>query len=200
MKQRINLLQNRARILLLQQRYSWLRRLTYAYVALFVLICVAASSYLYSLNSQKNTLDGEKLRLLQSMNGFQKEEAKLALLGNKVSEFNTYIKDDAQFSPYYNILLEALTQSSNSAKLSEFTIDKSRQATFTIKFQSFSDLLASFRFIESEPFLTHFDRLTMNNFSSQTTQEKKASGEASVDEYQLTFDATFKRISTYETP
>ena len=198
MSQHINLLQNRAKIVELQHRYSTLRKVVYGYVALFFLACIGASTYLFTLSNQLQTLDLQKTQLLQSMQGFQEQEAKLTLLGNKVNQFDTYIQDDAQFSPYYNILLEALQQSSESAQLSEFTIDKSRHATFTLKFKSFENMIASFRFIESPVFLEHFEDLSMNNFSGQNDQQQQASVSAGLNAYQLTFDATFKPISVYE--
>lgn len=198
MSQHINLLQNRAKIVELQHRYAILRKVVYGYVALFFLMCIAASFYLFTLSSEQKMLDTQKTQLLQSMQGFQEQEAKLTLLGNKVNQFDTYIRDDAQFSPYYNILLEALQQSSESAQLSEFTIDKSREAKFTLKFKSFENMLASFRFIESQEFLEHFEELSMNNFSGQNDQQQQASVSAGLNDYQLTFDATFKPVSVYE--
>lgn len=197
MNQRINLLQNRASILALQHRYAYLRTATYVYVGIFLMFCLVAGIYLYSLSSQLQAAEAQKDELLRSMEGTQEQEVKLSLLGRKVRQFDAFIQEDAHITPYYNILLETLQQSSQSATLSEFSINKEREATFTIKFLTFDDLLESFRFIESPAFLANFEKLSMNNFSSQSTSENNSSSNAEEDVYQLTFEATFKFISPY---
>ena len=164
MNQRINLLQNRASILALLHRYAYLRTATYVYVGIFLMICAVVGIYLYSLSSQLQAAEAQKAELLRTMEGTQQQEAKLSLLGKKVRQFDTYIQDDAHITPYYDILLGTLKQSSQAATLSEFSINKEREATFTIKFLTFDDLLQSFRFIESPAFLSHFEELSMNNF------------------------------------
>ncbi|MBI1863341.1 hypothetical protein HYS00_04465, partial [Candidatus Microgenomates bacterium] len=96
-----------------------------------------------------------------------------------------FMKDDAQFVPYYNLLLEALKTSSQSGTLSEFNINKKHEVAFTIHFNTFDDMTQSFAFIESERFLNNFKQLSMANFFGLNTDQSK---------YELTFTGTFMDI------
>lgn len=184
-KKRINLLQNRYDYYALELIFIWLKRGVVVYSVLFIAMSfVALGLYLYKTRELTRLQNQQKLLLLGS-DTQKTDEAKLLLLSKKLSYYREFMKDDAQFVPYYNLLLEALQTSSQSGTLSEFNINKLHEVNFTIRFNSFEEMTQSFAFIESGRFLQNFKTLSMANFYGLNSE---------VGKYELTFKGVFVDI------
>lgn len=127
----------------------------------------------------------EKKILLQSLATQTDYESKLSYLSKKTSQVEQFLKDDSQFFPYYLLLTDALSQSSPSATLLSFQVDKNRDTQFKLSFNSLNQMLVSFKFIESETFLKQFEHLSLNSFSGT------AEG---LNSYELSFKGKFRII------
>lgn len=184
-KKRINLLQNRYDYYALGRIFTWLKRTVIVYTVFFITLSFAAYVYYLSRQTELARLETQKRNLLLSSDAQRQDEAKLLLLSSKLNSYKEFMKDDAQFVPYYNLLLEALKTSSQSGTLSEFNIDKRRAVNFTIRFQSFEEMTQSFAFIESDAFLRNFNELSMANFFGLNSDQTK---------YELSFTGVFKEI------
>lgn len=185
-KKRINLLQNRYDYYALERVFIWLKRGVIVYCVLFVILSLAGLAYYMAKQTDVKRLENQKRALLLSSDAQKANEAKLLLLSKKLTYYKEFMKDDAQFVPYYNLLLEALKTSSQSGTLSEFDIDKKHNVNFTISYSSFDEMTQSFAFIESEPFLRNFKELSMANFFGLNSDQAK---------YELSFQGTFHDIN-----
>lgn len=184
-KKRINLLQNRYDYYALERIFVWVKRGVVVYSVLFIAMSLAALAfYLYKSRELARLENQQKLLLLGSQTQ-KSDEAKLLLLSKKMSYYREFMKDDAQFVPYYNLLLEALQTSSQSGTLSEFSINKLHVVNFSISYGSFEEMTQSFAFIESERFLRNFKTLSMANFFGLNSDRAK---------YELTFKGIFVDI------
>jgi hypothetical protein len=179
---RINLLQNRYDYYALERLFVWLRRGVVVYSFVFLLLVLGAFAFYMSKQQDLARLENQKRLLLLSSQQQKDQEAKLLLLSKKLGYYNEFIKDDAQFVPYYNLLLEALQTSSQSGTLSQFNINKNHEVEFTIRFNTFDEMTTSFAFIESERFLKNFKTLSMANFFGLTSDQSK---------YELSFKGVF---------
>ena len=70
--------------------------------------------------------------------------------------------------------------------IKSFSIDKSRDASFTIGFANFSELNSFFKFIESDVFLKNFEAVTLKSFSVVGAQEE------ATENYEISFAGRFK--------
>ena len=98
------------------------------------------------------------------------------------------MQDDARFIPYYELLVATLQESSQSATLKDFTIDKSRALQFKLAFNTFDEMSRSFQFIESNDFKQNFESLDLVGFLGQGASDKNGS------RYELSFKGVFKKI------
>lgn len=184
-KKRINLLQNRYDYYALERIFKWLKTGVIVYAVLFIAMSFGALVFYLYKNRELSRLENQQKLLLLSSDSQKNDEAKLLILSRKLSYYKEFIKDDAQFVPYYNLLLEALKTSSQSGTLSEFDIDKKHEVHFTVRYSSFEEMTQSFAFIESERFLQNFKTLSMSNFFGTSSTQTK---------YELSFKGEFKEI------
>lgn len=184
-KKRINLLQNRYDYYALERIFTWLKRGVMAYSMLFILGALGALGFYMTRVRESERLTRQQTILLLSSDTQKEDEGKLLLLSKKLGYYKEFIKDDAQFVPYYNLLIEALQTSSQSGTLSEFNINKKHEVDFTIRFNSFEEMTHSFAFIESERFLRNFKSLSMANFFGLNSEQTK---------YELSFKGVFVDI------
>lgn len=165
-KTKLNLLSNRVNYQRIEKLFSYIRILFYFELGLLVLLF---SFFFFSLISQTrsvNQLLEQKKELLASLKNKEGDEAKLLYIQNKYQNVQTFLKDDANSLPYYNLLNSALSQSTGSATLKSFLISKNRDVSFTVSFANLDELLSFFRFIESEDFLKNFEKVSLKNFSA----------------------------------
>lgn len=190
-KTRINLLTSKQDYYRLESYFDIFRKFLVLYcIALFLIISGLAGFRIYQA-SQLNKLYDTKTQILSQLSSRKSDEVKLIKLSKKLNSYREFIKDDAQFIPYYELLLTTLRQSSQSATLTEFNIDKSRGMNFKLQFSNFEEMVNTFEFIESPDFTRSFDRLDMKDFIGRGDAEE-------ANRYELSFEGSFKPINETE--
>ena len=132
------------------------------------------------MNLQKKTY----LQLLTQRRG---DEAKINYIQKKYTDLNTFLKDDAFSTPYYQLLSDAIKDSSESASLKSFEVNKNRITSFTISFTAFDKLMNFLKFAESQTFIKNFESISLKSFVIVGDKEKKES-------YELRFSGKFGRF------
>lgn len=115
--------------------------------------------------SQEENLELKKKTLLEYLKQKTSDTAKINYIEKKYRDLNVFLKDDAYSSPYYSLLNSAITESSESANLKSFSINKNREVAFTIAFSDFSQLRNFFKFIESKTFLDKFESISLKSLT-----------------------------------
>ncbi|MFN4212437.1 MAG: hypothetical protein ACK4FL_00510 [Microgenomates group bacterium] len=188
-KTKINLLLNKEDYRKVENFFHWIR----ISAAILTLILMAILTYFSIVfikqNKMINSLLEEKRLVLESLKNRENEEAKLIYLEKKYRALNEYLKDDAFFYPYYNLLNSALSESTQSAQLKLFSINKNREVDFAVNFNNFSHVKSFLKFVESEKFIKNFENIVLKNFAINTaaTDEK--------ENYELTFTGRFIPIN-----
>ena len=112
------------------------------------------------------------------------DEAKINYIQKKYTDLNTFLKDDAFSTPYYQLLSDAIKDSSESASLKSFEVNKNRITSFTISFTAFDKLMNFLKFAESQTFIKNFESISLKSFVIVGDKEKKES-------YELSFSGQF---------
>lgn len=183
----INLLSNKQDYYGLERKFAVVRGVT---LAVTVIIFIAGILFSAFYIRQQRTLEGltsQKEQLLTEIGTYKDDEAKMSLFAKKLHYFDQFSREDARFSPYYNVLVSALTSASSAATLSEFKISKDRMVDFVLTFNTLDEALLVFRDVESEQFTRHFKSLKLNNFTGTTSVNSR---------YDMEFHGEFKPITT----
>jgi hypothetical protein len=135
-------------------------------------------------------LQAEKIQILQNLVEDKNNTAKLSYLAAKDESLKKFLKNDAEFLPYYNMLKDVLAFSSESPILDTMTLDKNKSTEFVVRFSDYKPAYEFLRFIESETFLSNFEVLKLNNFSLSQESAYTTGG------YELRFQGKFKDITT----
>lgn len=180
-KTRINLLTTRDDYIKIERSLQLLRIVAVSYFFIFIAVAIIFVLIQFLQNRNIQDLIRQKGILLSSLNNYKNEEAKLVFVARKVNAYDKFILDDARFLPYYNLLNSALettsevsAEASPSASLSSFTIDKERIVSFTLLFSSVSEMVDSFRYIESESFLQNFEQLSLSGLTLGSGQTENS--------------------------
>lgn len=121
----------------------------------------------------------QKKTYLQLLTEKRAEEAKINYIQKKYLYLQTFLKDDASSTPYYKLLSDAIKNSSRSATLKSFEVNKDRETSFTISFSAFAEMMDFLKFAESRTFIKNFENITLKNFVVLGEKEKKESYELS---------------------
>ncbi len=186
-KTSINLLTNKQDYYGLERKFAAVRT---AALVLCILLVAAGSAFAYFYLKERSALSDrirQKERLLSEIATYKEDEAKLSLFAKKLQYFDDFNKEDARFSPYYNLLAGTLQSASSSARLTEFKISKDRKVEFVLSFDTLDEALGVFSGVESDEFTSHFQTLSLSNFSGSAAENSK---------YELEFDGVFKPIQT----
>lgn len=183
-KNRINLLVSREDYQKYQSFFEFLKlSATILTVILFIifvsfyLILRVKFSLFESINLQKKTF-------LQQLAERRVDEAKISYIQKKYSDLKSFLKDDASSTPYYQLLSDAIKNSSESAGLKSFEVNKDRETSFTISFSAFVDLMDFLKFAESTAFIKNFENISLKSFVILGNKENDNS-------YELSFNGTF---------
>src|SRR3989338_6827042 len=84
---------------------------------------------------------------------------------------NTYLKEDAQGSLYYEKLKTILAILVPFTTLEEFEFDNTKTANFKVSFLKYEDLLSFLNTIESKEFLQNFTYVTVSEFNPYESSE-----------------------------
>ena len=157
-----------------------------AAVLTVILFIIFISVYLVLKNkfSLYENMNLQKKTYLQSLSERRGDEAKINYIQKKYLDLKTFLKDDAASLPYFELLSDAIKDSSESASLKSFEVDKDRLASFTIVFSTFDKLMDFLKFAESQTFIKNFENISLKNFVVMGDREKKES-------YELSFSGKF---------
>ncbi len=183
-KNRINLLVNREDYQMYENVFEHLK--LSAAVLTFILFIFFISFYLILKNrfNLYEKMNLQKKTYLQLLTERRSDEAKINYIQKKYSDLKTFLKDDAASTPYYQLLSDAIQNSSQAASLKSFEVNKDRITSFTISFSNFDKLTEFLKFAESQIFLENFEKISLKNFAITGDKEKKES-------YELSFTGKF---------
>jgi hypothetical protein len=184
---KINLLTYKANYQNLEKYFAYFR---YSVIGLSIIFFGVVLYFLASaltLNGKISNLESRKANFLQALIDKKENEAKILFIQKKYQAMEKFLEDDAKFSPYYNLLVSTLSSSTESARLKSFQIDKERNIDFWVTFNNFREMAGFFEFVESEKFLSNFEKLSLKSFN--TVSDKKQQ-----ENYELSFYGKFINI------
>lgn len=155
-------------------------------IVLFILFMVLINQVI-QLNATQQELLKKKETYLKYLLEEKEVEANMRYFKSKQTQVNTFLKEDANFLPYYKVLKESLEETSDKAILDTIDIDKDRNTRFVVKFNNSDEMLLFLRYIETEEFLKNFISLSLQNFNLNQQQAKGT-------RYQLELRGVFKEL------
>ncbi len=164
-KKKINLIINREDYQKYENYFVILKKTIIGLVIVFFALFITFFLVIGKLNDEEDKLNLRKKTLLEILQQKTSDEAKISYIEKKYQDLNNFLNEDAYSSPYYSLLNTALRESTESASLKSFNINKDREVNFTIAFSDFTQLRNFFRFIESEVFLKNFETISLKSFS-----------------------------------
>ncbi len=166
------------------------------WVGLFLFfIFLGINAFFLFLRLKLNDYNQQKANLIAKINENQDIEAQILYFSRKEDQVTTFLKDDAQFLPYYNLLKDLLVFSSNSPVLQSMTLDKNKVTDFVVGFPAFDQAYQFLHFIESENFLDNFSELTLNNLTIAERSSITNNTPVANQGYQLHFHGKFKNLN-----
>lgn len=198
MKKRINLFSRKKRFDVFAAYAVKVRRYgTFVGILLFLVFAYVIYN-IFTVQKQVQALSKQKQLYLSVLLNEKDIEANIRYFKGKQTQLITYEKDDAHFLPYYQVLLNVLESSTQSAVLDSVQIDKNRETSFTVRFSDYDSMLSFLKYVESPEFLQNFDSLTMSNLSLSRLQRGPAtqgvSNKSNNKNFQLEFKGKFKQI------
>lgn len=189
MKNRINLFKRKPqRDYISANAPKFKKYLTGAGVVLFIFFLFLIVQ-VFRLNSTQQDLLKKKETYLKYLLDEKDTEANMRYFKSKQTQVNTFLKEDANFLPYYQVLKKSLENTSDNVILDTIDIDKSRNTRFVVKFKNSDEMLSFLRYIESEDFLKNFLSLSLQSFTLNQQQAKSG-------QYQLELQGVFKELNT----
>lgn len=184
-KTRINLIVNREDYQKYEKYFRYLRISLIALAVIFFVTFFTFFTIIKNKSDNKERLELKKRTLLEYLKQRTNDSAKVNYIEKKYHDLSVFLEDDAYSSPYYSLLNSALNESSESAKLKSFTIDKDRAVDFTIKFTDINQLRSFFKFIESQNFLDKFESISLKSLSIYGATDVQE------ENYELSFTGKF---------
>lgn len=145
------------------------------------------------VQAQKNSLIKEKEDLYGFILSNKDEIAKMNLYNHKNAQLQTFLQDDAEFLPYYNLLKDALLKDEDPSLdqvLDFMQIDKDKNTEFTVRFTEYQPAYEFLKVMESKEFLDNFIELKLVGFNLNDTITSSAEKKG----YELQFNGKFKPI------
>lgn len=183
-KNRINLLVNREDYRKYENYFEQLKLLVAVLTVILFIFFIFFYLFLKNKFNLYEEMNLQKKTYLQLLAERKNDEAKINYIQKKYSDLNIFLKDDAASAPYYELLSDAIRDSSESANLKSFEIDKNRMSSFTISFSTFDTLMNFLKFAESKTFIKNFENISLKSFVIIGDKEKKES-------YELSFSGKF---------
>lgn len=189
MKKRINLFKSREGQ---QRKIQFIEkiRLLCAIAAFILVVIFLYFSYLnIQIRKSIQTVNLQKQTYLNFLVENKNIEAKLRYFKNKQTQLTAFLGEDARFLPYYKLLKDVITSSSESASIESIVIDKTRNTDFIVRFVTYDSMIRFFNYIESDEFLKHFSKLSLTQFNIVEDEAKLQK-----KNYALTFTGIFKQV------
>lgn len=195
MKRRINLLNKKKHFSSFIGLDQQVRRYGTGIGVVFFLLFIFVIFQTVVIHNESADLTKKKALYLSLLSQQKDIEANTRFFKGKLTQLNKFETDDAQFVPYYTVLLTAINSSSQSAILDTVDIDKTRATSFTVKFKDYEGMVAFLKYVESENFLKNFDALSMAslNLSREIATANRTSTQLNRN-YQLQFQGKFKPL------
>ncbi len=182
MRRRINLLKTQPKYEKYLRYFRFIRYGAYISSAAFLLTVFALFLILLQKNDQYNMKVSRRQELIDFLSSNQQREADFLVFGNKLLQTSTFMKDDVNFYPYYNILSESLKDASDEARFVSLVITNKKEVEFVVQVDSYASLFSFFKFAESDKFSKFFDQLTLSQLDLAETKKN----------YLVTFKGKFK--------
>lgn len=166
---------------------------TFIGIILFVVFLVFIFLQL-QVQAQKSALLKEKQELYDFIIANKDDIAKMNIYTRKNTQLKGFLKDDAEFLPYYNLLKDALVRYDDAELnpvLDYMQIDKNKNTEFTVQFTEYPPAYEFLKVMESPEFLDNFIELKLVGFNlhdSPTIFSEKRG-------YELQFKGKFKPIN-----
>lgn len=186
-KTRINLLVNREDY---QKYENFFERLKLMVTILTFFLFIVFIFFYLTIRKKFNSFEQmnlQKKTYLQLLTDRRPDEAKINYIQKKYIDLKTFLKDDASSTPYYQLLSDAIKNSSQTASLKSFEVNKDREASFTVIFSNFEKLMDFLKFAESKEFINNFESISLKNFVVIGNEDKNES-------YELSFSGKFVPI------
>lgn len=186
-KNNINLLINREDY----QKYENLFERLKLVATILAIILTVLFIFFYFLIKNKfdnyERLNLEKKNYLELLVNRRGDEAKVNYIEKKYLDLKKFLKNDSSSLSYFELLSDAINNSSESAKLKSLEVDKTRKASFTITFSMFDKMMDFLKFAESEVFLKNFESISLKNLVIIGDNKDKES-------YEISFTGIFVPI------
>lgn len=187
MKKRINLFKQKPQLDFISVHAPILKAyLNGAGVLIFILFLFLMSQ-VFALNAQQRDLIKKKEIYLKYLLDEKEVEANMRYFKSKQTQLNNFLKDDANFHPYYEVLVNSIGAANANAVLDTIDIDKKRKTRFVVKFTNDEEMLRFLKNIESDDFLKNFVSLSLQNFSLNKQASKST-------RYELELGGIFKEL------
>ncbi len=174
-----------------EKAFSLLRRISLVLTGLtvitaFILIFLNVRTLIKLRN-----LAIKRKTLIDSLLEHSTQNEKLSVIADK-TEYTRKLLDtqDVRFIAYYKVVTDLIDEISNEStssavKINNFQLTKNREVKFELSTSNPETYLQILNSIDSDEFLSNFERLTLKNFS--------ISGNANESSYTLTFEGKFKK-------
>jgi len=190
-RSKINLIIGRDDYQKYENFFSYLKLFFYFLTTVFFFTFLIFFFLINKKNQTNNKLNQQKKALLEVLKEKQGDEVKMYYIQQKYNDLIDYYKEDVFSLSYYQLLTQALKQSSEEATLKSFDISKNRDISFIISFSDFSKMMSFFKFIESATFLKNFEQLSLKSFSVLGNEFDKK------ENYEISFVGKFIQVKTY---
>lgn len=188
MKNRINLFKRKPRQDYLTLNAPRFKRYLSGFGVVLFLFFIFLIFQVVQLDTKHQDLLKKKETYLKYLLDEKDLEANMRYFKSKQTQLNTFLKDDARFLPYYEVLSNSLKQASDRTQLDTIDIDKDRNTRFVVRFNSSDEMLLFLKYIEAEDFLKNFVSLSLQSFSLSNQKTKG-------NRYQLELQGVFKEIA-----
>jgi len=188
MKKRINLFKKKPQLDFISVNAPLLKLyLNGAGVLVFILFLFLMNN-VFVLNAQQQDLIKKKEIYLKYLLDEKEIEANIRYFKSKQTQLNNFLKDDANFHPYYEVLVNSIGATSANAVLDTIEIDKKRKTRFVVKFTNDEEMMRFLKNIESEDFLKNFVSLSLQNFNLNKQASKSS-------RYELELQGIFNELT-----
>ncbi|MBI4974046.1 hypothetical protein HZC27_05550 [Candidatus Roizmanbacteria bacterium] len=196
MKKRLNLFNRKKRFDFFSAYANKVKQYGSVIGVILFLVFIFTIIQTIAVRGQVQSLTKSKQKYLALLINDKDIEANTRYFKGKQTQLLKYEKDDANFLPYYSVLVSALSSSSQSATLDSIEIDKNRDATFIVKFKDYDGMVQFLKYVESEEFLNNFEALSMASLNLSRASGSTTKVQSAVNKnYQLQFKGRFKEIN-----
>lgn len=160
-------------------------------IALIVLLCAEIGGYFF-LQTKIAALEEKQIVLASFVQTNKALEEKIAYFLFKKNLLVRFMRDDAQFSVYYDLFQDITSKAKLNVKLESFSVDKTRKTELTLSFDTYEEAQSFMKSIESPLFLDNFKELTISSFTVGT---RKSITNEEIPVYRVELKGIFKEIN-----